>query len=55
MDRDACEISLTAHLDGDMGCSIFVQTPDGSDVEVILEPGDALVYLGWSSSLERGV
>ena len=46
MDRDACEISLTVHLDGDMGWPIFVQTPDGSDVEVILEPGDALVYLG---------
>ena len=45
-DRDACEISLTVHLDGDMGWPIFVQTPDGSDVEVILEPGDALVYLG---------
>ena len=46
MDRDACEISLTVHLDGDMGWPIFVQTPDGSNVEVVLEPGDALVYLG---------
>jgi len=46
MDRDACEISLTVHLDGDMGWPIFVRTPDGSDVEVVLEPGDALVYLG---------
>ena len=46
MDRDACEISLTVHLDGDMGWPIFVQTPDGSTAEVVLEPGDALLYLG---------
>lgn len=45
-DRDACEISLTVHLDGDMGWPIFVQCPDGSTAEVILEPGDALIYLG---------
>jgi hypothetical protein len=46
MDRDACEISLTVHLDGDMGWPIFVQTPGGSTAEVVLEPGDALLYLG---------
>lgn len=45
-DRDACEISLTVHLDGDKEWPIYIQTPNGEEVELILKPGDAMLYLG---------
>ena len=45
-DRDACEISLTVHLDGDTDWPIYIQTPAGEEVELILKPGDAMLYLG---------
>lgn len=45
-DRDACEISLTVHLDGDKKWEIFVETPDKKEVPINLKCGDALVYLG---------
>lgn len=45
-DRDACEISLTVHLDGDKEWSIFVQDPKNNEIEVNLKQGDALLYLG---------
>ena len=45
-DRDACEISLTLHLDGDKPWPICIQTPDGEEKSVILESGDAMMYLG---------
>ena len=46
IDRMACEISLTVHLDGDKEWPIWVQTPDGENVSVELQSGDALLYLG---------
>jgi predicted 2-oxoglutarate/Fe(II)-dependent dioxygenase YbiX len=45
-DRDACEISLTIHLDGDKEWPIYIQTPKGEEVELNLRPGDAMMYLG---------
>lgn len=45
-DRDACEISLTLHLDGDKSWPIFIKTPNDEEKSVILEPGDAMLYLG---------
>ena len=45
-DRDACEISLTVHLDGDEDWPIWIETPDGKEVRVSLKPGDAMIYLG---------
>lgn len=45
-DRDACEISLTLHLNGDKSWPISIQTPSGEEKSVILEPGDAMMYLG---------
>lgn len=45
-DRDACEVSLTIHLDGDKDWPIYIETPDGEEVELILKPGDAMMYLG---------
>ena len=45
-DRDACEISLTLHLDGDSTWPIWIQTPSGEQRCVELNPGDAMVYLG---------
>lgn len=45
-DRDACEISLTLHLDGDKPWDICIQTPSGEERSVTLNPGDAMMYLG---------
>jgi len=46
VDRDACDISITLHLDGDEKWSIFVEDPNGKENEINLERGDALLYLG---------
>ena len=45
-DRDACEISLTVHLDGDSKWPIWIETPSGEHRCVELNPGDAMLYLG---------
>jgi hypothetical protein len=50
MDRAACEISLTLHLGGDAKWPIFIQKPDGTEVSVILNPGDAMLYLGCTAA-----
>lgn len=46
IDRDACEISLTVHLNGDKPWPIYIKTPSQEERKVILNPGDALMYLG---------
>jgi Rps23 Pro-64 3,4-dihydroxylase Tpa1-like proline 4-hydroxylase len=46
VDRDACEISLTLHLDGDYPWPIWIETPQKEKKFVSLNPGDAMVYLG---------
>ncbi len=45
-DRPACEISLTLNLGGDSEWSIGIQKPNGAEVELNLNPGDAMLYLG---------
>jgi hypothetical protein len=45
-DRVACEISLTLHLDGDEEWSFCIQTPYYESHNIVLEPGDAVMYLG---------
>jgi predicted 2-oxoglutarate/Fe(II)-dependent dioxygenase YbiX len=45
-DRDACEISLTLHLDGDFPWPIWIETPQQEKKFVSLNPGDAMIYLG---------
>lgn len=45
-DRDACEISLTVHLDGDKDWPIFIERPNGESASLNLKSGDAMVYLG---------
>jgi hypothetical protein len=45
-DRAACEVSITLHLGGDAEWPIFVQRPDDTEASVILNPGDAMLYLG---------
>jgi len=46
IDRPACEISLTIHLDGDADWPIFIQKPNGEEVALNLRSGDAMMYLG---------
>lgn len=45
-DRDACEISITLHLDGDSTWPIWIETPSGESRCVDLNCGDAMLYLG---------
>jgi hypothetical protein len=45
-DRDACEISLTVHLDGDKDWPIFIKNPKGETIKLNLKSGDAMLYLG---------
>ena len=45
-DRPACEISLTVHIGGNVGWSIGIQKPSGEEVDLDLQQGDAMLYLG---------
>ena len=45
-DRPACEISLTVHISGDASWSIGIQKPSGEEVDLDLQQGDAMLYLG---------
>lgn len=46
IDRGACEISVTIHLNGDFEWPIFIKTPTNEHHSVLLHPGDAMIYLG---------
>lgn len=46
LDRPACEISLSVHLDGDARWPIFIKKLSGEEVPFDLNPGDAVIYLG---------
>lgn len=45
-DRGSCEISITVHLYGDKPWPIWVENPEGKPRCVVLNSGDALLYLG---------
>lgn len=47
-DRPACEISITLCLgyDGDYGWPIFMKDYAGKTYEVLLKPGDGIIYRG---------
>ena len=46
VDRPECEVSLTVHLEGDKSWEFFVETPNKESKSVVLESGDAIIYLG---------
>jgi hypothetical protein len=49
-DRESCELSATVHLGSDgTDWPIYFTDPRGKEVEVILKPGQAAVYLGMHS------
>lgn len=45
-DRHACEISITLHLGGDKEWPFYIKNPQGETIQLDLEPGDAILYLG---------
>jgi hypothetical protein len=45
-DRDACEVSVTVHLNGDSLWPIYVKTPNNDEECIILNAGDAMIYNG---------
>ena len=49
-DRDACEVSLSLNLDGDEDWPFWLKKPDGTDITVHLNPGDAVMYLGCATT-----
>ena len=50
-DRGSCEVSLTVHLNGDQPWEFYI-VDDGNKEYILLEPGDAIIYLGME--LEHG-
>ena len=45
-DKPACEISVTLHLNGDTSWPIHIVNPQGLPLDVNLQPGDIMIYLG---------
>jgi len=45
-DRPACEISLTMNIGGDADWGIGIQKPNGEEINLNLNQGDAMLYLG---------
>jgi hypothetical protein len=45
-DRPSCEISLSINLKKDKDWGFWLQKPNKEEVELILNPGDAVLYLG---------
>ena len=43
-DRESCEVSLSIHLCGDKEWSFCIEDKEGNPVELILQPGDAVLY-----------
>jgi alkylated DNA repair dioxygenase AlkB len=54
-DRPACEISLTVHLDGDAPWGIGIEKPSREEVNLTLQQGDAMLYLGCAADHWRDV
>ncbi len=50
VDRKACEISLTVNLDCDVPWDIWILTSSGEKRSVLLNPGDAMIYLGCAAT-----
>jgi hypothetical protein len=58
-DRPACEISVTIHLNSDAKWNLGIKKPNGDEIKVDLDVGDALLYLGckaehWRDGLYQG-
>jgi hypothetical protein len=48
-DRPSCEISLSVNLKKDKDWDIWIQKPNKEEVNINLNPGDAVLYLGCQS------
>ena len=45
-DRPACEVSVSIHLGSDKDWEFIIEDSNGNTNEVVLQQGDALIYLG---------
>jgi alkylated DNA repair dioxygenase AlkB len=57
-DRDSCEVSLTVNLFERKPWPIYIKKPSGETSKVMLQPGDAMIYLGciaehWREELQE--
>lgn len=48
-DRPSCETSLTVHLGGDKDWAIWITKPNGEEISITLQPGQAVMYKGMIS------
>lgn len=46
LDRPSCEVSLTLNLSGTDPWPLYIRTPHGDRVQINLNPGDGIIYLG---------
>ena len=53
VDRPSCEVSMTLHLGGDKPWELVFEKPNGLSHEVVLEPGDGVLYLGCTAVHSR--
>ena len=58
-DRHACDISISLHLGGDAKWDFGIKKPNGEEVKLNLNVGDAILYLGceaehWREGLYQG-
>jgi predicted 2-oxoglutarate/Fe(II)-dependent dioxygenase YbiX len=57
-DRDSCEISVTVTLKQTSNWPIYIKKPNGETAQLVLKPGDAMLYLGceaehWRDTLQE--
>lgn len=45
-DREACELSVSLNLESDVSWPIWLAVPRGEPKAILMEPGDAVMYLG---------
>ena len=46
VDRDACDISVTINLKKDVDWPVCIKKPNGEEICIELNPGDAMMYFG---------
>jgi len=53
-DRDACEVSISLNLAQDADWHFGIRKPGGEEIELLLRPGDGILYLGCEADHWRG-
>ena len=46
LDRTECEIAISCNIDGDMPWPFYIENSKGEECEIVMRPGNAIIYLG---------